>query len=67
MSNTTSIITRQQVADDQRVNITANLLGANFSLLLEPFVFSVSNHCLSRENTSSGLLPYRLTSSSALG
>ena len=31
-------ITCQQVADDQRINITADLFGVYFPLRLEPFV-----------------------------
>ena len=36
-------ITRQQVVDDQRINITADLFGAYFPLRLEPFVYAMTS------------------------
>jgi len=42
-TSSTSIITRQKVADNQRVNIAADLFGAYFPLRLEPFVFSITS------------------------
>ena len=39
----TAIITRQEVAEDQRSNITADLFGAYYPLRLEPFIFSVTS------------------------
>jgi hypothetical protein len=36
-------ITRQLVADDQRINHTANLFGAYFPLQLEPFVYAMTS------------------------
>ena len=38
-SSTTSNITRQQVADDQRITITAKLFGVHFPMQLEPTVY----------------------------
>ena len=36
-------ITCQQVADDQRINITADLFGVYFPLRLEPFVYAMTS------------------------
>ncbi len=36
-------ITRLQVADDQRINITADLFGVYFPLRLEPFVYAMTS------------------------
>ena len=36
-------ITSQQVADDQRINITADLFGVYFPLRLEPFVYAMTS------------------------
>ena len=36
-------ITSQQVADDQRINITADLFGVCFPLRLEPFVYAMTS------------------------
>ncbi len=36
-------VTRHQVADDQRVNITANIFGVYFPLQLEPFVYAMTS------------------------
>ena len=36
-------ITRQIVADDQRINITADLFGVYFPLRLEPFVYAMTS------------------------
>ncbi len=36
-------ITRQQVADDQRINITGDLFGVYFPLRLEPFVYAMTS------------------------
>ena len=44
-SSTTTIIrniTRQQVADDQRIAITAKLFGVNFPMQLEPSVYGTT-------------------------
>ena len=41
-SSTTSNITRQQVADDQRIAITAKLFGVNFPMQLEPSVYGTT-------------------------
>ena len=43
MTSTKTNITRQLVADDQRINLTADLFGAYFPLRLEPFVFSIAS------------------------
>ena len=40
---TASNITRQLVADDHRINLTADLFGAYFPLRLEPFVFGIAS------------------------
>ncbi|MER2513541.1 MAG: antirestriction protein [Nitrosomonas ureae] len=37
---TDQIITRRQVADDQRINHTANIFGVQFPLRIEPAVYS---------------------------
>lgn len=37
---TNQIITRRQVADDQRINHTANIFGVQFPLRIEPAVYS---------------------------
>ena len=42
-SSNASSITRQQVTDDQRINMTADLLGVYFPLRLEPFVFGITS------------------------
>ena len=42
-TTTASLITRQQVADEQRINLTADLFGAYFPLRLEPFVFGITS------------------------
>ncbi len=36
-------ITRLQVADDQRISITADFFGSYFPLRLEPFVFAMTS------------------------
>ena len=36
-------ITRQQVVDDQRINITADFFGVYFPLRLEPFVYAMTS------------------------
>ena len=36
-------ITRQQVFDDQRIRITADLFGVYFPLRLEPFVYAMTS------------------------
>jgi hypothetical protein len=41
--NVAPIITRQRVADNQRVNHTAKIFGHNFPLRLEPFVYGITN------------------------
>ena len=38
-----TIIARHQVADDQRINLSADLFGAYFPLRLEPFVFAMTS------------------------
>ena len=38
-SNSNATITRQQVADDQRIAITAKLFGVHFPMQLEPTVY----------------------------
>lgn len=35
--------TRQKVADDQRINITADFFGVYFPLRLEPFVYAMTS------------------------
>ena len=45
MTNTT--ITRQLVANDQRINHSAAIFGIRFSLCLEPFVYSVTERMAS--------------------
>lgn len=42
-SITKTDITRQTVADDQRINLTADLFGAYFPLRLEPFVYAMTS------------------------
>lgn len=46
MSNNTSsspeAITRQQVAENHRITITAKLFGSHFPMQLEPFVYSIT-------------------------
>lgn len=37
------LITRRQVPDDRRINITADLFGAYFPLRLEPFVYGITS------------------------
>ncbi len=44
----TTTITRQLVADDQRITITADIFGMNFPMQLEPYVFTITSK-LSRE------------------
>ncbi len=44
----TTTITRQLVADGQRITITADIFGMNFPMQLEPYVFTITSH-LSRE------------------
>jgi hypothetical protein len=39
----TTTITRLQVADDQRINLAADLFGIYFSLRLEPFVYAITS------------------------
>ena len=39
---TNTIITRQLVANDQRISHSAGIFGFRFSLCLEPFVYSVT-------------------------
>jgi hypothetical protein len=39
----TTTITRLQVADDQRINLTADLFGIYFPLRLEPFVYAITS------------------------
>ena len=41
--DTTQMITRQLVADDQRTTVTADLFGVYFPLRLEPFTFSMAS------------------------
>ena len=38
-----TIIARHQVADDQRINLSADLFGIYFPLRLEPFVFAMTS------------------------
>ncbi len=40
----TTTITRQLVADDQRINHTAELFGIHFPMKLEPYVFTITSH-----------------------
>lgn len=42
-SITRTDITRQPVADDQRITLTADLFGAYFPLRLEPFVYAMTS------------------------
>lgn len=42
--NTTDTITRQLVADEQRLNTTAELFGINFPMQLEPAIFSFAGN-----------------------
>lgn len=42
--NTSPIITRQLVATNQRVKVTACLFGLNFPMRLEPAVFSIAGN-----------------------
>ena len=42
-SSSTAFITRQQVTDDQRSNITADLFGVYFPLRLEPFIYGITS------------------------
>ena len=42
-SSSTAIITRQQVIDDQRSNITADLFGVYFPLRLEMFIYAMTS------------------------
>jgi hypothetical protein len=39
----TSTITRRHVADDQRINLTADLFGVYFLMRLEPFVYAITS------------------------
>ena len=39
----TNPITRQLVADDQRIHLTADLFGVYFPLRLEPFVYAMTS------------------------
>lgn len=39
----TPTITRQLVAEDQRMEITAEIFGINFPLRLEPFVYGITD------------------------
>lgn len=41
-SSTTTKITRQQVAVDQRLAITATLFGSHFPMQIEPSVYSIT-------------------------
>lgn len=42
-SSNPAAITRQQVAENQRVNITADLFGAYFPMRLEPYIFAITS------------------------
>ena len=42
-SSNPAAITRQQVAENQRVNITAELFGAYFPIRLEPYIFAMTS------------------------
>lgn len=39
----TTTITRELVPENQRLDITARLFGVNFSLCLEPFIYSITD------------------------
>jgi hypothetical protein len=39
----TTTITRLQVADDQRINLPADIFGAYFPMRLEPFVYAITS------------------------
>lgn len=40
--NCTTIITRQELNSSQRMDVTAKLFGVHFPLLLEPYVYAVT-------------------------
>ena len=42
-ANTKTNITRQLVAEDQRINQTADLFGVYFPLRMEPFVYAITS------------------------
>ena len=42
-SSNPAAITRQQVAENQRVNITTDLFGVYFPMRLEPFIFAITS------------------------
>lgn len=46
----TTTITRQLVADDQRITITAHIFGIHFPMRLEPYVFTVTSQLSSEYN-----------------
>lgn len=47
---TNQIITRRQVADDQRINHTANIFGVQFPLRIEPAVYSFTEMMVAEYN-----------------
>jgi hypothetical protein len=40
----TTLITRQQVTDNQRLNITEHLFGLHFPLAIEPAIYTFADH-----------------------
>ncbi len=47
---TNTIITRQRVAEDQRINHTADIFGVYFSMRLEPVVYAITESIVPEYN-----------------